>query len=64
MPKIMMDKRDYMTEHKRLFKVLKAAKTPAAARELRIQKAEVRNVLARPKRMKRHEADAMYHMEY
>ena len=38
----MMDMRDYMAEHKRLMKVLKAAKTPAAARELRLQKAEVK----------------------
>lgn len=60
----MMDKRDFMSEHRRLMRVLAGAKTPAAARELRRQKAEVRNVIARPKKLKRHDADPMYHMEY
>lgn len=64
MPKIMMDKADFKREHKRLVKVLKAAKTPAAARELRLQRAEMRNVLARPKKLKRREDDAMMHLEY
>jgi hypothetical protein len=55
----MMEKRDYMAEHKRLINVLKAAKTPAAAREMRRQKAEVHNVMSRPKGMKMRDGDPL-----
>lgn len=48
-----MDYGDYKAEHKRLAKVLKGAKTAAAARELRMQRMEKPKMVSGCKMMKK-----------
>ena len=45
---VIMPRKEFMAEHARLAKVLKEAKTAAAAKELARQMAEIRMQMARP----------------
>lgn len=74
-PFVVMDRKDYMDEHKRLGEVLEGAKTAAATAERKKQEKEVARVMSMPKskmetverpaKMKQQqEGAALMHLEY